>query len=166
MRVNNQIRVSPVRLIGVDGNQIGIMDVKDALLKARKEDLDLVEISPTAKPPVCRIMDYGKYKYEQSKKVKDARKKQHVIHLKEIKLRPRTDDHDFQFKMKHARNFLEHHDRVKITLVFRGREITHKEFGEKILNRVKEELSDICTVEGNVKFEGRNMILILTPKIH
>ncbi len=142
------------------------MDVRDALLKAKEENFDLVEVSPTAKPPVCRIMDYGKYKYEQSKKLKDARKKQHVIHLKEIKLRPRTDEHDFQFKMKHARNFLEHHDRVKITLVFRGREITHKELGEKILDRVKDELGDIAIVEGNVKFEGRNMILILTPKTH
>jgi translation initiation factor IF-3 len=139
------------------------MHVSEALTRAAAVALDLVEIAPNADPPVCRIMDYGKFKYEKSKKAKEAKKKQHVMHLKEIKLHPKTDDHDFDFKMDHARNFLIKGDRVKITVVFRGREITHIEFGTRMLDRASKIITDLATPEMNAKMEGRNLISIFVP---
>jgi translation initiation factor IF-3 len=139
------------------------MPISDALARAEDAGLDLVEIAPTADPPVCRIMDYGKFKYEKSKKAKEAKKKQHVMHLKEIKLHPKTDEHDFNFKIEHARKFLLKGDRVKATVVFRGREITHIDFGREILNRMDEKLADLAQVEIRAKMEGRNMISIYVP---
>jgi translation initiation factor IF-3 len=139
------------------------MTVADALQRAEASTLDLVEIAPTADPPVCRIMDFGKFKYEKSKKAKEAKKKQHVMHLKEIKLHPKTDEHDFNFKMEHARKFLLKGDRVKATVVFRGREITHLDFGNEILKRLDEQLLDLAMIETEAKMEGRNMISIYVP---
>jgi translation initiation factor IF-3 len=162
-RINNEIRVPRVRVISDEGDPLGIMHVSEALTRAAAVALDLVEIAPNADPPVCRIMDYGKFKYEKSKKLKEAKKKQHVMHLKEIKLHPKTDDHDFEFKMDHARNFLIKGDRVKITVVFRGREITHIEFGTRMLNRASAAIADLGTVEMNAKMEGRNLISIFVP---
>ena len=158
VRVNQQIRISPVRLIDGDGGQVGVVPLEEARQLALDSDLDLVEVAPTARPPVCRIMDYGKYKYKESKKAREAKKNQHVIQMKEIKLRSKIDDHDLQFKLRHARKFLEKQNKVKITMVFRGREVVHKEIGEKILLRVREELLDLASQEGEVKMEGRNMI--------
>ncbi len=139
------------------------MPTVEALSQAEAVGLDLVEVAPTADPPVCRIMDYGKFKYEKSKKAKEAKKKQHVMHLKEIKLHPKTDEHDFMFKMDHARKFLLKGDRVKATIVFRGREITHIDFGKEVLDRLDGCLGDIAQVEMNQKMEGRNLISIYVP---
>jgi translation initiation factor IF-3 len=139
------------------------MPTTEALAKAEEVGLDLVEVAPMADPPVCRIMDYGKFKYEKSKKAKEAKKKQHVMHLKEIKLHPKTDEHDFMFKMDHARKFLLKGDRVKATVVFRGREITHIDFGRKVLDRLNTYLEDIAQVELAQKMEGRNMTSIYVP---
>jgi len=164
VRVNQQIRISPVRLIDSDGSQVGVVPLEEARQRAVELDLDLVEVAPTARPPVCRIMDYGKFKYRESKKAREAKKKQHVIQMKELKLRSKIDEHDLQFKLRHARKFLEKHDKVKITMVFRGREVVHKDLGERILKRVYDEVSDLAVQEGDIKMEGRNMILILTPK--
>lgn len=150
-------------MISAEGDALGIMLINDALAKAEASALDLVEVAPTADPPVCRIMDYGKFKYEKSKKAKEAKKKQHVMHLKEIKLHPKTDEHDFNFKMDHARKFLLKGDRVKATVVFRGREITHIDFGQKILERLDGCLADLSQVEVAAKMEGRNMISIYVP---
>lgn len=140
------------------------MSKAEALLLAQQEELDLVEVAPDSKPPVCRIIDYGKYRYKQSKRAKEARKKQHVTHIKELKVRPKIEDHDFRFKLKHAREFLSSGNKVKLTVRFRGREMTHVQFGEKILERMADELSDIATIERETKFEGRNMVMILGPK--
>ncbi len=164
VRVNQQIRISPVRLIDSDGSQVGVVPLEEARQRAVELDLDLVEVAPTARPPVCRIMDYGKFKYRENKKAREAKKKQHVIQMKELKLRSKIDEHDLQFKLRHARKFLEKHDKVKITMVFRGREVVHKDLGERILKRVYDEVSDLAVQEGDIKMEGRNMILILTPK--
>lgn len=133
--------------------------------KAEHYGLDLVEVAPNANPPVCRIMDFGKYKYEQSKKDKEGRKKQHTITVKEIRLRPKTDDHDLDTKMRHARKFLEQKNKVKITIIFRGREMVYKEFGRELMERVKENLSDLAKPEGPIKMEGRRMIMVLTPLV-
>ena len=162
-RINNEIRVPQVRVISSEGEPLGIMHVSEALTRAAAVELDLVEISPNADPPVCRIMNYGKFKYEKSKKAKEAKKKQHVMHLKEIKLHPKTDDHDFDFKMDHARKFVIKGDRVKITVVFRGREITHIDFGARMLERASNNIADLGTVEMNAKMEGRNLISIFVP---
>lgn len=164
VRINNQIRISPVRLIDVDGSQVGIIPLEDAKQLAEERELDLVEVAPNTRPPVCRIMDYGKYKYRESKKAKEAKKKQHVIQLKELKLRSKIEEHDFQFKVRHVRKFLEKHCRVKLTMVFRGREVVHKELGERVLNRMFDQVADLAVQEGPIKMEGRNMILILSPK--
>jgi translation initiation factor IF-3 len=153
-----------VRLIGRDGTQIGIVSIAEAMENAGKSDLDLVEIAPNAKPPVCKIMDFGKYAYDLSKKEKMIKKKQHTIVVKEIRMRPKTDVHDLEFKIKHARSFLEQKQKVKFTVQFRGRELAYKEFGEKLLDRVEEMLEDIAKVEGERKFEGRSMIMIMTQK--
>jgi translation initiation factor IF-3 len=153
-----------VRLIAADGQQIGIVKRDEALRMAEEQGLDLVEVAPQSKPPVCRILDYGKYKYEQSKRAKIARKKHHFMHLKEVKLRPKIEEHDFQFKLNHARKFLESGSKVKFTVYFRGREITHKEFGIKLLDRMAEELQDVATIERPTKLEGRNMVMTMIPK--
>jgi len=152
-----------VRVISDDGEALGILPIGDAISRAIAAGLDLVEVSPSADPPVCRIMDYGKFKYEKSKKAKEAKKKQHVMHLKEIKLHPKTEDHDFNFKMEHACNFLLKGDRVKITVVFRGREITHIDFGQKMLERAKIVVLDLSSLEIPPKMEGRNLIAIFVP---
>lgn len=165
LRINNQIHISPVRLIDSDGSQVGVVPLEEAKQLAEERELDLVEVAPNTRPPVCRIMDYGKFKYRESKKAKEAKKKQHVIQLKELKLRSKIEEHDFQFKVRHARKFLEKLSRVKLTMVFRGREVVHKELGERVLNRMFGEVSDLAVQEGPIKMEGRNMIMILSPKI-
>lgn len=164
IRVNKQIRFSPLRVIGPDGGQLGILDVDTALAKAIELGLDLVEVAPTARPPVVRIMDYGKFKFEQAKMARVAKKKQHVIHLKEVKYRPGIEDHDFDTKTRHARRFLEEGNKVKVTLMFRGRQIAHPELGRVVVNRVAEELADIAKVEAEPRMEGKSIIMILTPK--
>ncbi len=138
--------------------------MQEALALAERQHLDLVEVSPTANPPVCRIMDYGKYKYQQSKRQQEARKKQVQIQLKEVKVRPKTDEHDLQFKIKHVRRFIEEGNKAKITVVFRGREITHTELGQSALERFATELQDICVIEVRPKIEGRSMFMIVAPK--
>ncbi|MEW6014412.1 MAG: translation initiation factor IF-3 [Candidatus Zixiibacteriota bacterium] len=164
IRVNEQISISPVRLIGASGEQIGIIPIREALERAREANLDLVEVSPTSRPPVCRIMDFGKYKYELAKKAKLARKKQHVVQMKEMRYRPKIDEHDFQFKTKHVREFLMQGSKVKAFVMFSGREMAHTEYGYKLLERVVQELSDISTIEQTAKLEGRNLTVILNPK--
>jgi translation initiation factor IF-3 len=152
-----------VRLISNSGEALGIVPIADALARADAAGFDLVEIAPNADPPVCKIMNYGKFKYEKSKKAKEAKKKQHVMHLKEIKLHPKTDDHDFNFKMDHARKFLVKGDRVKITVVFRGREITHIDFGARMLEKATAAIIDLSQIEMTPKMEGRNLISIFVP---
>ncbi len=164
VRVNDRIRVAQVRLVDEDGGMVGITGTREALEIAREKGFDLVEVSPNAKPPVCRIMDYGKYKYEQSKKAKRAKKKQHIMHIKEVKMRPKIEPHDYDFKMNHARRFLEQSNKVKFSLLFRGREVTHPDIGLRILKRAAEELSDIANVESAPKRERMSMIMILCPR--
>lgn len=163
-RINEQIRIREIRVVGDDGAQLGLMSPKEAMAIATERHLDLVEIAPTAKPPVCRIMDYGKYRYEQQKREKEAKKKQRVIDVKEVKLRPGIEDHDFEVKLKNAIRFLQDGDKVKCTIMFRGREMSHPELGEVLLNRLAEELKDLAIVERKSKLEGRNMIMIVGPK--
>jgi translation initiation factor IF-3 len=160
------IRVPQVRLVAADGTQVGVMDSKQALSEAEKAGLDLVEVAPNAKPPVCRIMDYGKYKYLMSKKAHESKKKQTIIHVKEVKLRVKTEEHDFQFKLRNAKRFLSAGDKVKVSIMFRGREITHTELGREMLRRVEEELREVGTVEQHPKLEGRNMTTIIAPIQH
>jgi len=143
---------------------LGILSLQEALLLAESSQLDLVEVSPSAVPPVCRIMDFGKFKYQQSKKLQEAKKKQVQVQLKEVKLRPKTDEHDLQFKIKHVRRFLEEGNKAKITVVFRGREITHMELGQAALDKFVEGLQDIALIEIRPKMEGRNMFIIVAPK--
>jgi translation initiation factor IF-3 len=164
VRINDQIRISPVRLIDDQGAQVGVVPLDEARQLAVDREFDLVEVAPNSRPPVCRIMDYGKYKYRESKKAKEAKKKQHVIQLKEIKLRSKIEEHDFQFKVRHVQKFLEKHSRVKLTMVFRGREVVHKELGERVLSRMFDEVEELAVREGPIKMEGRNMILNLSPK--
>ena len=164
VRVNERIRIKEVRVISAEGAQLGILPIQEALDIAQKLALDLVEVAPEAKPPVCRIMNYGKYRYEQSKKTREARKKQTVIQVKEIKLRPKTEDHDFQFKAKHAERFLKEGNKTKVTLMFRGREMVHIERGKAQLDRFAEALKEIAAIEQYPRQEGRNMVMILTPK--
>ncbi|WP_081462013.1 translation initiation factor IF-3 [Desulforamulus ruminis] len=163
-RINEEIRAREVRVVDADNNQLGIMPAKEALRLAEERQLDLVEVAPMAKPPVCRIMDFGKFKYEQSKREKEAKKKQRIIQVKEVKLRPRIEDHDYQVKAKNAERFLKDGDKVKVTIMFRGREIVHTQLGHKLLIRLAEDLKDLCTVERQPKLEGKNMIMILAPK--
>lgn len=158
------IRVPEVRVIGSDGNQLGILPIRNALGLAREEGLDLVEVAPNEKPPVCRIMDYGKYKYKQSKKLQEAKKKQKIIQIKELKMGPKTDEHDYQFKLKHARRFLCEGNKTKINILFKGRELTHTHLGKNILDRLAQDLSDIASVEQQAKLEGRNLTILLAPK--
>ena len=164
VRVNRQIRISPLRVIGADGSQLGILEVDAALRMAEELGLDLVEVAPTARPPVVRIMDYGKYKFEMAKQARVAKKKQHVIELKEVKYRPGIDDHDFDTKTRHARRFLEEKNKVKVTMMFRGRQVTHPELGQAVLERVATSLADIGKIESAGRLEGKSMTMILTPK--
>jgi translation initiation factor IF-3 len=162
-RINEMIRVPQVRLIGDDGNQIGVVSRDDALAEARKRDLDLVEVAPDARPPVCRILDYSKYKYEQEQKQKQARKHQKQVHVREIKLRPKIATNDYETKKGHVVRFLKHQDRVKITIMFRGRETTHPERGERLLMQLAEDVSEFGTVEQRPNLDGRNMTMLLAP---
>ena len=167
LRINDKILSREVRVINLEGEQLGIFPIAEALNIAREASRDLVEVSPTTSPPVCRIMDYGKFKYEQSKKTYQAKKKKHVprvTHIKEIKVRPKTEEHDLQFKIRHIKKFLTQGDKAKITLIFRGREITHPERGHQVMNRIAEETEDVGIVENPAKLEGRNMIMLLAPK--
>lgn len=162
--MNRQIRISPVRLIAADGEQLGILPVEQALAAAEGEGLDLVEVAPNARPPVCRIMDYGKFKYEQARKTRQARKKQHQVQIKEVKFRPGIELHDFEFKVRHARRFLEEGNKVKTTMMFRGRQMAHPELGWEVLSRVADVLEDVGRVEAEPTQEGRNMTMILAPR--
>lgn len=164
LRINEEIRIKEVRVTGADGEQLGIMATRDALNLAEEQHLDLVEIAPKAKPPVCRIMDFGKYRYEQQKKEKEAKKKQKVISIKEVKLRPNIEQHDFDVKLKNALRFVEDGDKVKVTIMFRGRELSHQTLGKEVLDRMAEQLKDRVTIEKEAKLEGKNMIMILAPK--
>lgn len=164
--MNEKITGREVRVIDLEGNQLGVFPVSEALKIAKENASDLVEVSPNATPPVCRMMDYGRFKYRQSKKHHQAKKKhsQSVIHIKEIKLRPNTDEHDLQVKIGHIKRFLTHGDKAKISLIFRGREITHPELGKEVLDRVAQEIEDIGVVEQSPKLEGKNMTMLLVPK--
>jgi len=153
-----------VRVIDPDGNQIGIVPTHKALATANDFGLDLVEVSPNASPPVCKIMDYGRYKYEQTKKLQEAKKKQSTFQVKEIKVRPKTGDHDLNVKLGHIRKFIERKDKVKVTVMFRGREITLSDQGRELLKRIADELEELAIVEQYPKFEGRTMVMILSPK--
>jgi translation initiation factor IF-3 len=164
VNINRQIRAKEVRVIDPDGNQIGIIPTNKALATANEFGLDLVEVSPNATPPVCKIMDYGRYKYEQTKKQQEAKKKQSTFQVKEIKVRPKTGDHDLNVKLGHIRKFIERKDKVKVTVMFRGREITLSEQGRELLQKIAEELVELATVEQYPKFEGRTMVMILSPK--
>ena len=162
--MNERIVAESVRVISSDGQQLGIMTVPAALQAAQDMGMDLVEVAPQAAPPVCRIMEYGKYKYEQSKREALARKKQTVIVIKEIKFRPKTDEHDYQFKLKHIMRFLEEKNKVKVVMRFRGRQIIHMDKGLDMLNRVRDDLKDMAAVEAEPKAEGRTMVMMLAPK--
>ncbi|NLW07327.1 MAG: translation initiation factor IF-3 [Clostridia bacterium] len=164
LRVNGEIRTREVRLVGADGQQLGIMPTREAQRIAQEQGMDLVEVAPTARPPVCRIMDYGKYKYEQSKRERDARKKQRTIEVKEVKLRLNIEEHDFQVKARNAIRFLKDGDKVKVTVMFRGREISHSDLGMKLCQRFASQLADLATVERPPRVEGRNMTMFLAPK--
>lgn len=153
-----------VRLIGPDGERVGIVGVPEALNYAERLNLDLVEVAPMANPPVCKVMDYGKYRYEQEQKAKEARKRQTTISIKEIKLRPKIDDHDFDTKKGHVERFLKKGDKVKLTIMFRGRELVHPHLGEKLLRRIAEDLAEIGEVESEPNLDGRNMVMMLAPK--
>jgi translation initiation factor IF-3 len=163
-RVNEEIRVPQVRLIDENGEMLGVLSIRDALYRAYQSGLDLLEISPNAVPPVCKITDYGKFKYEQQKKANEARKKQKVVEIKEIKVRPNIDDHDYDVKMRQAKGFIGEGDKVKVTLRFRGREMAHQELGVKLLERIRTELAEIVKVESMPRLENRQMIMVLAPK--
>jgi translation initiation factor IF-3 len=162
--INWDIRAPEVRVIDADGKQVGILPLKEAMKIAEEKGLDLVEVAPNPQPPVCRVMNYGKYKYQQNKRIQEARKHQTVIHMKEVKVRPRTEEHDFRFKLGHVKRFLDEGNKVKISVLFRGREIAHPEFGKEILNRFVEGVKDLTVIEQAPRLEGRNMVMILAPK--
>ena len=163
MNVNESIRAKEVRLIDANGDQLGVKSRDEALEIARTRNLDLVLVAPNAKPPVCRIMDYGKYRYEQQKREKEARKKQRVINIKEVRFTPVIGDHDFNTKLRHTRRFIENGDKVKASVRFRGRAITHKDLGREVLERLAEEVKDVAIVETKAKMEGRQMFMVLAP---
>ena len=163
-RVNEEIRVPQVRLIDQDGEMIGVMSAREALLRAYDVGLDLLEISPNAVPPVVKITDYGKYKYEQQKKANEARKRQKIVELKEIKVRPNIDDHDYDVKMRQMKEFIGEGDKVKVTLRFRGREMAHQDLGLKVLDRIRTEMAELTKVESMPRLENRQMIMVLAPK--
>ncbi len=162
--MNEKIRAPEVRVIGHDGQQLGIITIRKALELAAEVHLDLVEVAPNADPPVCKIMDFGKFKYQQNKRTQEAKKKQTVIQVKEVKIRPKTDEHDLQVKIRHIKRFLAQKDKAKVTILFRGREIAYSDQGVKVLERIKEELKDDIVIEQHPKMEGRNLIMILAPK--
>jgi len=164
VNVNQKIRAPQIRLIGEDGTQLGIVPLEEALARAAEEKLDLVEVAPKASPPVCKIMDYGKYKYLQAKKSQEAKKKQTTIQVKEVKIRPKTEEHDYQFKLRHIKRFLSEKNKAKVTIMFRGREIAHAELGMKVLERIIADIEEEGIVEQSPKLEGRNMIMILAPR--
>lgn len=163
MRVNRQIRVPKVRLIGPDGSQVGIVPVEEAFEMAEKAGLDLVEIVETAKPPVCKVIDYGKYRYDQTKREKESKKAQHQVKVKEVKVKPNIDDHDLETKIRRARDFVSKGFKVKVTCMFRGRENAHPEIGEAVVRRVCESLEDIATADAPAKRMGRMLIIVLSP---
>ena len=164
MRVNNRIRASEVRLVDSEGKQMGVVALDKAISAAREVQLDLVEVAPNVKPPVCRIMDYSKYKYEQEKKDRQAKKKQHVVHIKEIKISPKIQEHDYQTKLNHLRRFLERKDRAKVTMFFRGREMAHVDIGRGIIDRLIKDLVDIGEPEERAKQEGKLLIIRFKPR--
>ena len=151
-------------MIDAEGKQVGVVQLKQALEAAEEHGLDLVEVAPHVSPPVCRVMDYGRYKYQQNKKLQEAKRRQSVYQIKEIKIRPLTGEHDVQVKLRHIRRFLEHRDKVKVSLMFRGRELAYTELGTAILKRIAEETSEICNVEQEIRREGRQIFMVLAPK--
>lgn len=162
--INHDIRAKEVRLVGADGEQIGVVPTREALRMAADADLDLVNVAPSAKPPVCRIMDYGKFRYEMQKREKEVRRNQKVTEVKEVRFSATIDEHDFQTKLRNVIKFLKDEDKVKCSVRFRGREITHASLGQKVLERIAEEVADICVVERRPRLEGRSMIMILGPQ--
>lgn len=164
MRINNEIRAASVRVIDAEGKQLGILSLQDAVKEAVKSGLDLVEVAPNSAPPVCRIMDYGKFRYQQSKKMQVAKKHSVSVQLKEIRLRPRTEDHDLQTKIKHIKKFLEQSNKVKVTMMFRGREIVYTDLGRTVMDEIKAELEEVSNIDQQPRIEGRNMVMILSPK--
>ncbi len=162
--MNNRIRASQVRLIDAEGNQVGVVSSADALSQAKDAGMDLVEVASSAKPPVCKIMDYSRYKYEQEKKDREAKKKQHVVHQKEIKMSSKIADHDYRTKLNHLRKFLERRDRARVTMYFRGREMAHMDLGRKLLDRLTADLADIAQPEGMPKKEGKLLVMQFIPK--
>ncbi|MFU8831587.1 MAG: translation initiation factor IF-3 [Wenzhouxiangella sp.] len=163
-RRNEDISAPNVRVVGSEGDQIGVMAIRDALARAQEEGMDLVEIAPQAEPPVCRIMDWGKFRFETSKKAQASKKKQKQVQIKEIKFRPGTDDHDYDVKMRNLKRFIDEGNKVKVTLRFRGREMAHQELGRDLLQRVEKDMSDEITVEQYPRMEGRQMVMMLSPK--
>ncbi|OQS41915.1 translation initiation factor IF-3 [Chromobacterium haemolyticum] len=163
-RINGEITAREIRLVGKEGEQIGVVSLREAMALAEEGDVDLVEISPTAQPPVCKLMDYGKYKYEQSKKRHEAKQKQKQVQIKEIKFRPGTDDGDYNVKLRNLTRFLSEGDKAKVTLRFRGREMAHQNIGLELLKRVEADLSEIAVVEQFPKLEGRQMVMMIAPK--
>ncbi len=163
-RINRDIRARQVRVVDDEGELLGILTVPEALAAAEERGLDLVEVSPNADPPVCRIMDYGKYKYQASKRAAEAKKKSAKVEVKEVKMRPKTEEHDFQVKLRNARRFLEGGNRVKVTVMFRGREVTHPEFGRKLMEKLAEQVADIGQVEMMPRMAGRFMTMVVAPK--
>ncbi len=164
LSINEEIRAKEVRVVSDTNEQLGIMNTREALRLAEEKNLDLVEVAPNGKPPVCRIMNYGKFKYEQQKRDKEAKKKQKVFQIKEVKLRPNIDEHDFFVKLKNAQRFLADGNKVKVTIMFRGREMSHPELGQEVLDRFAHELGDTIACEKAPKIEGRNMTMIVAPK--
>jgi translation initiation factor IF-3 len=162
-RTNRRIKAREVRLVGPQGEQLGVLPVEQALARAQELGMDLVEVSPMAKPPVCKIMDYGKFKYDEKKKQNEAKKKQVVVQLKEVKLRPRTEEHDYATKIRKVREFLAEANKARITVMFRGREMSHRELGQKVLQRIIEDLRDVAVIEAAPRTEGRLMFMILAP---
>ena len=165
MRINREIRAARVRVIDIDGSQLGVIPLSDALMKAEQAGLDLIEISGSADPPVCKIIDYGKYRYQLTKKDKENKKSQHQVKVKEVKVKPNTDEHDLQTKLKHAREFIEKGNKVRVTCTFRGREMMHPEFGERVVRKICEGLSDIATPEAPGRIMGRSLSVILAPGV-
>jgi len=163
-RVNEDIRVSPIRLIDNEGEQLGVVSLEEAREIADDRDLDLVEVAPDARPPVVRLMDYGRFKYEQAKAEKEAKKKQHKVEVKQVKFRPKIEEHDFNFKTRHAREFIEEGNKVKVVVMFRYRELRRPEMGEELLDKIEEELSDVAQVQSRSGLENRNMEMVLAPK--
>ncbi len=164
MRINSRIRSREVRVVGEEGEQLGVLSIQDALRRAEEAGLDLVEVAPTAAPPVCRIMDYSRYKYEQEKREKEARKKQKVIHIKEIRMGPKIGEHDYQFKLRNLEEFLKRGDKVKVSMMFRGREMAHMDLGRKILDRVSSDVSSIGEIEETPRLEGRVITMVIRAK--